>query len=470
LAKLVERIIAMSNFKPSLRRRYSLVRVKPSPQAVGLEEKNVSVAEPDQPIPIETAQSRPMAGAALTLTTIFLFFRISFLHEFIAAKLHFDLHILMLLGALSLLTAFLKGNLLIAIRNRISMYWIWFALWLCIATVTSSWRGGSFPVLMDYLRTTLPLLFLIPGVIDNTEDLLKIVRTIGWAGIATIGIGFTTKEYAQGRLILKDAPSIGNSNDYAAYLIFVFPFVAYLLFGPGAKSLYRLAGIVVVPLGLYQMLSTGSRGGVVGVAATLLAVLILAKPKVKFAILVGLPILAMIALPLVSSKSLDRLKSVFVSAQHETNERNEAEESMQARTRLLQASIKLTFAHPLFGVGPNQFEESEYDEAKAEGRRGMWHETHNTFTQVSSECGTPAFLFFMAGLVSTFISLWKLKSSSDPRLAWIARIVLISMFGFAVCIFFLSHAYDFPVLISCSLAIAITNLLPKSRVDRGFAS
>jgi O-antigen ligase len=180
--------------------------------------------------------------------------------------------------------------------------------------------------------------------------------------------------------------------------------------------------------------------------------------------------LAMIALPLVSSKSLDRLKSVFVTAQTDKNGRNEAEDSRLARTRLLEASIRLTFAHPLSGVGPGQFEESEYNEAKAQGQRGMWHETHNTFTQVSSECGIPAFLFFMAGLVSAFTSLWKLKSSSDLTLAGIARIVLISMFGFAAGIFFLSHAYDFPVLISCSLAIAITNLLPKSQVDRGLAS
>jgi O-antigen ligase len=460
----------MSNFKPSFRRPYSPMRVRPSPQAVGLEEENVAVGEPDQPVPIDTPKSRTRAGAALTLTTVFLFFRISFLHEFIAAKLHFDLHILMLLGALSLLAAFLKGKLLIAIRSRISVYWILFALWLFVATITSSWQGGSLPILLDYLRTTLPLLFLIPAVSDNTEDLLKIVRTIGWAGIATIGIGFSTKEYSQGRLLLKDAPSIGNSNDYAAYLVYVFPFVVYLLFGPRAKTLHKLAGLVVVPLGLYQILGTGSRGGVVGVAATLAAVLILAKPKVKLAILVGLPVLAMIALPLISSKSLDRLKSVFVSSQRETNGRNEAEESRQARTKLLEASIKLTFAHPLFGVGPKQFEESEYNDAKAEQRRGMWHETHNTFTQVSSECGIPALLFFMTALISAFATLWKLKSSSDYTLAGIARIVLISMFGFLVCILFLSHAYDFPVIISCSLVVTIANLLPKSRADRGFAS
>ncbi len=460
----------MSNFKPSRRRPYFPVRAIPSAGEIAFDGKSVAVEEPDQPVPMEAPQGGSMTGMALKLTTVFLFFRISFLHEFIAAKLHFDLHILMLLGALSLLTAFLTGNLMVGVRSRISMYWLWFALWLCIATVTSSWRGGSLPVLFDFLRTTLPLLFLIPAVTENTEDLLKIVRTIGWAGIATIGIGFSTKEYSQGRLILKDAPSIGNSNDYAAYLIYVFPFVVYLLFGQRANILQKLAGILVMPLGLYQILSTGSRGGVVGSAGTLIAVLILAKPKVKLAILFGLPLLAMIALPLVPSKSLDRLGSVFMSAQHEGNDKTEAEESRQARTRLLEESIKLTFTHPFLGVGPNQFQESENNVAKAAGRRGMWHETHNTFTQISSECGIPAFLFFMSALVSAFVSLSKLKSGSDPTLAGIARIVLISMSGFCVCIFFLSHAYDFPLLISCSLAIAIANLLPKSRDDHGFAS
>lgn len=399
-----------------------------------------------------------MDGIALNLTMVFLFFRISFLHEFIASKLHFDLHILMLLGGLSLLTAFLGGRLTVALKNRSAVYWFLYALCLCVATVGSTWRGGSLPILVDFLRTTLPLLLLIPAVVVTPDDLLKVMKAMGWAGIATIALGFSTKELQGGRLVLKDAPSIGNSNDYAAYLIFVFPFVAYLVFAHGRPILQKIMGLVVLPAGLFQLLSTGSRGGLVGITAMLLGVMVIGKPKVKAAILIGVPLFGLIALPLVPSKSIERLQSLFQDSHKDT----EAAESSEARTMLLKESIRMTFSNPLFGVGPGEFLDSENKAAQAQGRRGMWHETHNTYTQVSSECGIPAFIFFIAAIGTTFALLWKLKKNADPELSGVARVVLVSMFGFAVSAFFLSHAYDFPLLVSCSLAITISRLAPRA--------
>src|SRR6185437_8634072 len=117
-------------------------------------------------------------------------------------------------------------------------------------------------------------------------------KTIGWAGIATIALGFSNKVMVQGRMMLTNAPSIGDSNDYAAYLIFVFPFVAYLLFAEKGSMGRKLLGFVVVPAGLYQMLSTGSRGGLVGLIAVGCAILMMGKPKVKVLLLIGAPTLA----------------------------------------------------------------------------------------------------------------------------------------------------------------------------------
>jgi hypothetical protein len=397
-----------------------------------------------------------MDSLALKFTMVFLFFRISFLHEFLAARLHVDLHILMLLGGLSLLTAFLSGNLTRGFQSRTAKFWFCYAACVTGATVTSTWRGGSLPVLIDFLRTALPLILLIPAVVNSNEDLTKVMKAIGWAGIATIAIGFTTKEMSQGRLVLKDAPSIGNSNDYAAYLIYVFPFVMFLLYSRNAKAIHKLLGLIVVPAGLYQILSTGSRGGLVAMAVMMLVVLWMSSTAVRLSILVGVPILALAALPFVPAQSLERMESLFKSS--EQGPRTEAAESRQARTLLLEESIRLTFQNPLLGVGPAQFQTSENDAAKAAGRKGMWHETHNTFTQVSSECGIPALIFFLCALATAFRSLFKLKRDDDPLISGLARIVLISMVGFSASIFFLSHAYDFPLIISCSLAITMLQL------------
>jgi O-antigen ligase len=470
----------MSLFKPS-HRSDSPVRPRPLPRAIALEERNVAVEdrnglehgnvlieEARQPVSIEATPraAAPMEAVALRCTLVFLFFRISFLHEFITSKLRIDLHILLLLGVASLLTALMTGKLMVALRTRATIFWMLFALCLCAATVFSTWRGGSFPLTLDYLRTALPLLLLIPAVTSTSEDLVKIVKTIGWAGIATIALGFSNKVLVQGRMMLANAPSIGDSNDYASYLVFVFPFVVYLLFAENRAVVRKLLGFVVIPAGLYQILSTGSRGGLVGVLATVLAILLMGKAKAKAIILIGAPVLALLALPFVPSQSLQRFESLFVGSAGDKT----AKESSEARQRLLYQSILLTLSHPLVGVGPGQFMENESVAAKSSGQRGMWHETHNTYTQVSSECGIPALVFFIAALATTFASLWRLKKNSNPLLATIAQFVLISMFGFAVCSFFLSHAYDFPLLISCGLSMAITRLLPASDTTSGHSS
>ncbi len=457
----------MSSFKPS-RRAYPPVRRRPLPHAVALQERSVAIVDTGQSILTETPRvPTPMEGVALKLTMVFLFLRISFLHEFIASKSRIDLHILMLVGAASLLTAILSGKLIPVLRTGGAItLWLLFALCLCGATITSTWRGGSFPIVLDFLRTMLPLVVLIPAVAYTTEDLVKIVKTIGWAGITTIALGFSNKVIVHGRMVLANAPSIGDSNDYAAYLIFVFPFVAYLLFAPGRSAVLKFMGFIVIPAGLFQILSTGSRGGLIGVAAIIFAVLVMGRPKLKAMILIGVPTLALLALPLVPSKSVQRFESLFSNS---AGGSVEATESSEARQRLLLQSIRVTFSHPLFGVGPGQFMEAESKVAKMSGEKGMWHETHNTYTQVSSECGIPAFLFFVSALGVTFVSLWKLKRTPDPLLATIVQVVFISMFGFAVCATFLSHAYDFPLLISCALSVAIARLLPESNTTPAYS-
>ncbi len=401
-----------------------------------------------------------MQRVALHCTMLFLFFRISFLHEFITGKIRLDLHMLMLLGIMSLLTAFLTSRLTIGLGTRTARLWVGYAFCLCLATAGSSWRGGSIGLLLEYLRTNFPLLLLIPAVTYTTNDLIKILKTIGWAGIAVIGLGFSNKVIVEGRMILMNAASIGDSNDYAAYLIFVAPLVVFLLFGPGSKPFHKLLGLIVIPAGIFQVLSTGSRGALVGIAATLALVVVLSKPRVKLAMLIGLPTIALLALPLVPHKAVDRFASLFKS---DAEDKTDATASSEARRRLLQQSITLTFTHPLLGVGPGQFMDSEGELAKASHERGMWHATHNTYTQVSSECGIPAFLFYVAAISVTLTRLWKLRNTIDPMLATAAQVMLTSMFSFAVCTFFLSHAYDFPLLVSSGVSIAIFLLAGQSR-------
>jgi hypothetical protein len=396
-----------------------------------------------------------MDRITLRLVLLFLFFRISFLHEFITYKIHFDLHLLMVLGGLSCLLVFISGKWTDALRHRSVQCWYGFGACLFFATAFSTWRGGSLPVFLNWVRTVFPLLFLIPSVVWTRADLMKVINTIGWAGIATIALGFTAKDVVDGRMTIVAASSIGDSNDYAAHIMFVMPVILYVLFA-AKKSMFRKAlGLVVLPAGLYQLLSTGSRGAMVSACATMLVLLFVVRPTIKVALLVGIPTLALVAVPFVPSRAIERLTTLFQSKDAQTKE---AAESAEARKRLFQQSVTLTLRHPLLGVGPGQFMENEGSLAGQAGQRGMWHQTHNTYTQVSSECGIPALILYVSAIVITLRRLWKTHSSDDPLLGSVALVMFFATLAYAMCVFFLSHAYLFAFLISTSIAIVIDRL------------
>jgi predicted nucleic acid-binding protein len=105
------------------------------------------------------------------------------------------------------------------------------------------------------------------------------------------------------------------------------------------------------------------------------------------------------------------------------------------------------------------------DEARKQGARGKWLETHNTYTQISSEAGLPALIFYLSALFGCLLqtnSLYKLfRTSKDPRHAEIAAAVLsiqASLVAFGVTALFSSVAYVslFPTLAGLSVAVALS--------------
>jgi O-antigen ligase len=155
------------------------------------------------------------------------------------------------------------------------------------------------------------------------------------------------------------------------------------------------------------------------------------------------------------------MTSVFSSS----SESEEAAESRSARTELLKASISITFAHPLLGVGPGEFEDYQGGMAASAGQRGMWHETHNGYTQVSSECGIPAIGFYLAGMFLTFRSLRRSVAANDPAVSPIARTLAVMFVGYAVCLFFLSQGYSFVFLVLCALSVCIERYLQEQQTS-----
>jgi O-antigen ligase len=138
---------------------------------------------------------------------------------------------------------------------------------------------------------------------------------------------------------------------------------------------------------------------------------------------------------------------------------------------LLKSSIQFTMQHPIFGVGPGEFSDYEAAFAKSESRRAAWQVTHNAYTQVSSEAGIPALLFYLAAIVMTFRTFGRVYRAARARpqlrsMAIACFCCQLSMVGFCTATVFLSLAYTMYLPTMSGLALAVGQSLDLELAGR----
>ncbi len=405
-------------------------------------------------------QTSGSASIGFFAAMVLVFFRFSFLHEFIGAKLHANLHLIILIGGATYICWLLSGNTLRGFQERSTLLWLGFTCLMGIATGTSFWKAGSLHIFWDYLETAFPMVLVIPALVTTKRQILRMVDVMALACIATALLGALNDDFTMGRMGVDVASSeIQNPNDFAAHLILMLPVVAFWGFRKGRTILHKLIASGCMALCLRLVLSSGSRGGLLSLGFTAIYLVITGSSRIRAAILVGVPVLALAALLFVPRDSLTRLATLVSSSAAAKD--SEAVESSQARLALLRESLRFSVEHPLTGIGPGEFMDFQAQDAADQGQRGMWHVTHNSYTQVSSECGIPAFVLYISALAVTLLNLRKIVKTGDPELAPVASTILVMYVGFGVCIFFLSMAYAVHILILSALTVSMKLRLSK---------
>ncbi|MBV9084709.1 MAG: O-antigen ligase family protein [Acidobacteriaceae bacterium] len=409
-------------------------------------------------LPTASPETQPssMHSLGFTFTLLFIFLRFSYVHEFISSNIDVDTHLIIITGAPAYLFTLLSGRIFVGLRDACTRLWLCFAAWMTFAGIGSYWHAGSLPWVLGFLENTAPVILIIPALAVTRKHVHLLVSSVGLGCITTILLGFIDKDYFGGReYVAAKGSDIQDPNDFAAHVILMLPALAYFTLRRGRSPFVKAIGLAVMAIGFIEILSTGSRGGVVGLAASLLCVLIVAKPRVRFGLLAGLPVAAALLLPFVPGSSVSRLKTVF----SEDDPNSESAVSREARRELLQESWNITLQHPVFGVGPGVFMEFQADDVKGSGIKGMWHVTHNAYTQISSECGIPAALFYIGALAATFLTLWKSAKVGDPVFTPICHTLMVMLAGFCVCLFFLSIGYNVQIIALGGIAVCIRSIL-----------
>lgn len=397
-------------------------------------------------------------GFALAL----IYVRFAVLPEFLFYFTGVNTYILYLLAPPALLGLLFTGGLRRTLRAPAAWYWIGFFAWMILATPFSSWRGGSLDRVISYGRIDFIFLFVMAGLAVSWGEVRAMLGAIALAALTNLLLARTFVGAVNGRMIL-DLPFNGvitNSNDLAAHLIILLPFLLFIVLK--SRNLFVRAVLLVgIVYGLWVILGTASRGAFIGLLAMFVFYLLRAPAAHRTAMLVISPILAIAFVALMSQATLQRLGSVFKKpdAQLQTNPDDEAAASWESRNYLLKKSLYFTVTHPLFGVGPSQFSNFEGKTSREQGFHGNWHETHNSYTQVSSECGIPAVLFFIAGLVSAFRlvndTYRAAREAGHREIAAACLCYLLTLVGYMITLIFLAHAYRFTLPALVGLAIAI---------------
>ncbi len=424
---------------------------------------------PRPPVAVDPQESNPVRVLGFRFALVLVFFHFGFIHELLAYGLglkHTYILLILNLGAIALSVA--TGGFRRTLSANPSRWWLAFTCWFMIATVFSTYRVGSLNLLENYVANTLSIVLVVAGLTLTLKECYQMMFAVALGCLANVMSGNLFRAADDTRLTI-DFSSVANSNDFAAHLLFVMPFVLFILLTRKAKFLKLIAAGVVLS-GLYLVANTGSRGALISFVVVAILLISRASGGVRAACLIAIPALILIFAVLLPQTITTRYLTLFRDDPETV--KSEAGASMDTRQYLLKTSLRFTLEHPLLGVGPGEFSDIEGRDAVASGRRGAWQVSHNSYTQISSEMGLPGLLLFLGAVLSTLrlIRSAGKKSRNIPQLrtASVAAFCLVlSMVGFLVAILFLSLAYTFYLPFIAGLAIALSRATQREITVQG---
>lgn len=386
---------------------------------------------------------------------VFLVFAFSRINEFLPIPYAIRAPI-----AICLLGAFLSGGVFRAMLSRPGILLLLFTFWLCVSLPFSVWKGGSFALLTERWSTSLAVFLAISGALNTLAQCRKAMYAMAVASLLIMLMSF---RFGGGERLSFVWGTLGNPNDFAAFLLLGTPFCVFVFVDQTrlplkAAAVVGIAGIVVLTL------RSGSRAGfatLLGMTAVMFWNLSLAN-KIKLAVIAL--IAAPLVVPFVPSSTWQRLTTLGSAESDELIENpdlGKAAASYWARRKLALDALELTVRNPVLGVGPGQFAPAAAGMAASRGERALWRETHNTYLQVSSECGLPALALFLAILGYCFRSMSWLRREAhrSPTLrpaAAMAGSIYLAVSIYAFVGLFGSYAYTMLLPAYAAFAEAIS--------------
>ncbi len=295
----------------------------------------------------------------------------------------------------------------------------------------------------------LPLFFTTICVVDTYERLRNTLLA-AIAGELLTSLYVIREFQASGGTILRPGYIAGDANYFATCLLLVLPMTAYFVKIKGSPwRRWFCAGSLVIMLVAFTLAS--SRGGLVGLCAVILYMIVCSGQARRGAVAIAILLLPMLlfspASPL--QRMLHPDYGDYVGA--------------QVRREFWSVGLDIISNHPLTGIGLGNFTAHSVSEV-AEDFKGI---ACNTFLEVAAELGVPGFLAYCAVVTGALFSAGKLRSrgnrTGDIRLQYIGQAMQAGLLGFAAAAVFVSAEYQKPFWIMAALTATVPTLLRDIR-------
>jgi O-antigen ligase len=339
----------------------------------------------------------------------------------------------------------------VALKTNVGKALLGFTIFFGLSVPFSIWRTGSKDLFQNnWLAFSFVAFLAVAGLVHNYQQWFTLFKTLAWALLVFTIIANVLGVSDNGRLFLEQG-KFSNPNEMAQALLLALPlWGAMMALAKSPRGKVFALGVMVLILA--TTFRTGSRGAMIGFVVMLLVVFLRAPIMGKMQIILAGILFVGIVMTTMPGKLISRYKTTLTDdmddGEMDPGMAHSASESTQSRKVLLRHSLIFTMKHPLFGVGPGMFEVADDAYMKSLGyRKGTWLGSHNSYTQVSSELGIPAFLFFVTAIGMALngpYSLYK-KTRGDPRLVDMGTIALsihYCMVVYAVTILFEHIAYS----------------------------
>ena len=340
------------------------------------------------------------------------------------------------------------------IRNRVprevTYLFLLFGQLFLASLLSPVWRGGALLKTVDFAKILVVVVVMTVAV--NTTRRLRLLIFVQAASVAIIAAVSVLKggHSLDGRVGGMLGGDYSNPNDLALAIVISLPLCFGLLFLTKNKVWRTVWALAILEMA-YAVFLTGSRGGFIALTISTVVCLwhVAIRGRRRY-LLVLVPLAGVIFWLHSGDMLIKRFNGTFNSQ----NTTAEAYGSSLQRQQLFWRSIDVTKEHPLFGVGPGNFAELS----------GSWHESHNTFTQVSSEGGFPSLILYVLILWHGFTNLRTSKRLAARRAElWLLTGVLhASLIGYVVGSVFDSVGFQFFPYLLVAYTTALFSIVKKN--------